>query len=318
MSSGHTEVQCPICRNEAAMRAHGTVAPFISSLSGLPLGQKTTLRMCDQCDLTFFDYRFGDRELSCLYQDYRGADYRTIRHHWEPWYSTGVNDGCSAGGTVVDERHLFMMNVLEAARLPPQLACAVDFGGDEGQFFPRVPIGRRIVCDVSNRALPAGIERISTLSELGDVKPDLVIIAHVLEHLPDPIEPLRDIRRVLDEDGMIYVEVPLDRFRVSPFHASTRYERYLHRLVQHRFPFVGLDFVSGVSRHFRSSIPRFGVIKQSEHINYFSPRSIVSALTASGFTVVSEGEDPNLKAGGLRMGCYGVAARIERSSPGPG
>jgi len=105
---------------------------------------------------------------------------------------------------------------------------------------------------------------------------------------------------------------------VSPFHASTRYERFLHRLVQHRFPFVVLDFLSGVSRQFRSSIPRFGVIKQSEHINYFSPRSVASALKASGFTVVSEAQDPNLKVGGLRMGCYGVAARVERSSPGHG
>jgi hypothetical protein len=198
---------------------------------------------------------------------------------------------------------------LDAARMNSHLSCVVDFGGDEGQFFPRVATGRRVVCDVSSRDLPVGIERISTLSELGDTKPDLFIVAHVLEHLPDPLEPLTDIRRSIADDGIIYVEVPLDRFRVSKFHASAGYQRYLQRLVLHRFLFVGWDFLSGLSRQFRSSIPKFGVVKQSEHINYFSSRSIEAALNASGFTVVAECSNPAMKVGGLRMGCYGVAAR---------
>jgi SAM-dependent methyltransferase len=202
-----------------------------------------------------------------------------------------------------------MMKILDDAPMKSQLNCAVDFGGDEGQFFPSVPIGRRIVCDVSNRPLAEGVDHISLLSELGDLEPDLVILAHVLEHLPDPLRPLRDIRRAIADDGIIYVEVPLDRFRVSRFHGSIHYQRYLEKLIRHRFPFVSLDFLSGVSRQFGLSIPRFGVVKQSEHINYFSAHSLETALTVSGFTVVSEGSDKNAKVGGLRIGCYGVAAR---------
>jgi len=220
-----------------------------------------------------------------------------------------VNDACSPDADLVSERHSFMMSVLDAAHMSPQLECAVDFGGDEGQFFPRIPIGRRIVCDVSKREHPAGIEHISTLSELDDVKPDLILVAHVLEHLPDPIGPLREIRRAISHDGIVYVEVPLDRFRVSRFHASARYQRYLQRLIRHRIPFVGVDFLSGIGRHFRSSIPTFGVVKQSEHINYFSGRSLQAVLAASGFTVVAHDSNRHMKVGGLRIGCYGVAAR---------
>jgi hypothetical protein len=202
-----------------------------------------------------------------------------------------------------------MMGVLDSAMMQPRLECAVDFGGDEGQFFPDLPIGRRIVCDVSNRDLPAGIEHIATLSELGDVKPDLFIVAHVLEHLPNPLAPLLEIRQAIAEHGTLYVEIPLDRFRVRQFHATSRYQRYLSRLVRHRIPFVASDFFSGVSRQYRSSIPRLGVVKQSEHINYFSPQSVRSALIASGFTLVAERSNDQAKTGGLRMGAYGAAAR---------
>ena len=105
------------------------------------------------------------------------------------------------------------------------------------------------------------------------------------------------------------MEVPLDLFRVSQFHATTRYQAYLRRLVRRRLPFVALDFLTGLSRQFRSSVPRLGVIKQSEHINYFSERSLLAALTATGFGVVAQRSDKNAKVGGLRMGCHGVAAR---------
>jgi SAM-dependent methyltransferase len=314
MRTLHTDVDCPICGTEAQAIAHGLVAPFISTLSSLPLGEQTTLRVCHSCDLVFFDSRYGDEELASLYGDYRGSQYLALRHRWEPWYSRNVNDACAPDADLVSERHAFMMRILDDANMNHQLACVVDFGGDEGQFFPRIPIERRVVCDLSKRELPAGIEHIATMSELGDVKPDLVIVAHVLEHLPDPAGPLREIRRAIGDEGIIYVEVPLDRFRVSPFHASVRYQRYLQRLVRHRLPFVGSDFVSGLSRHLRSSVPMFGVIKQSEHINYFSERSLKAVLAASGFIEVSQSSNPNLRVGGLRIGCYGVAARPDGSS----
>jgi hypothetical protein len=314
MSTLHVEIDCPVCGGEARALAHGLVAPFISTLSRLPLGQETALRRCDTCDLEFFDSRYGDDELSSLYGQYRGKNYLATRHHWEPWYSRSVNEACAPDADLVSERHSFMMTVLDDAHMSRPVDCAVDFGGDEGQFFPRVPTGRRIVCDVSDRELPAGIDRISKLSELGDVKPDLVIVAHVLEHLPDPLEPLREIKRIIADDGIIYVEVPLDRFRVGAFHASSRYQRYLQRVVRHRYPFVASDFLSGLSRQFRSSIPRFGVIKQSEHINYFSGRSLRAALAVSGFTVVSESSNVHLKVGGLRIGCCGVAARPDENN----
>ena len=119
---------------------------------------------------------------------------------------------------------------------------------------------------------------------------------------------------MLGPDGIVYLEVPLDRFRVSRYHASERYQRYLGKVSQ-RNSFVALDFASGLSRQIRSSIPRFGVVKQSEHINYFSPRAVEAALAITGFTPVAQRSNPNMKVGGLRLGCYGVAARPRTPPP---
>jgi Methyltransferase domain len=309
MAIHRTDTTCPICERTSKLLGHSVVAPFLTSLSRLNLGLPSSYCECEACDFGFFDFRYGDAEMSLLYGGYRGEEYLSLRHQWEPWYSPKVNDAYSEGSTMVDDRRTFMTSILRKAALPSNIMCAVDFGGDEGQFFPEIPIERRIVCDVSNRELPPGIQRISALSELQDTKADLVIIAHVLEHLPNPTEPLAAIREVIADDGILYVEVPLDRFQTHPSHSRPRYQRYLQRIIETKWLFILLDFVTGVSRQYRSTIPKFGIIKQSEHINYFSRRSLHELLAQAGFRVVAERSDSRAKVGGLRLGRFGVAAR---------
>jgi O-methyltransferase len=300
------DVECPICGSTAQVISYGIVAPFLTELFNLPVGYTSRYCQCDSCNLVFFDLRYEDDQMSLLYSNYRSDDYLDLRRQWEPWYSRKVNDAYSTQTESVD--------VLERAGIPEHLHIAVDFGGDQGQFFPDVPIDHRLVCDVSDRSLPAGVEHISSLGELGDEKADLVIIAQVLEHLPNPVSPLKDIRNAMADDGRLYVEVPLDRFGVRRSQTSYRYQRYLQRLVRHRLSFIALDFASGVSRQFLSTIPWFGVVKQSEHINYFSEQSLHSLLQRTGFTIVAEHADRSAKVGGLRVGRYGVVAKLNPSS----
>jgi 2-polyprenyl-3-methyl-5-hydroxy-6-metoxy-1,4-benzoquinol methylase len=47
-------------------------------------------------------------------------------------------------------------------------------------------------------------------------KYNLVFVSHTLEHLPDPIKTLREVKEKLEDDGLVYVNVPnsrSDRFR---------------------------------------------------------------------------------------------------------
>jgi Methyltransferase domain len=309
MSNLPIEIACPACHGNTQVLGHSVVAPFLTVLFHIPLGHQSDYRQCEDCGLSFFDARYRSQDLSFLYGQYRGDIYLRERHRWEPWYSNRVNGAYGENSRLVRERRSFMTAILRDAGIKDSLECAIDFGGDEGQFFPDIPIGKKVVCDPSERPPIPDIERISTLAALLDVRPDLVIVAHVLEHLSDPRVPLMDIRNIIADDGVVYVEVPLDEFRTHRSHSSDRYRRYLQRVASRRAPFIFLDFLTGVWRQYRRTIPRFGVIKQSEHINYFSERSLRNLITTSGFDVISEGYDPSARVGALRIGRYGIAAR---------
>jgi hypothetical protein len=300
---------CPCCQGATHTTSHSIVAPFITALARLPTGSESDLRLCESCDLAYFSARYRDQDLALLYGGYRGDTYVRERRRWEPWYSKGVNEANTGESPAVLERRAFMTRVLQDAGLREPLACAVDFGGDQGQFFPDMRIDRRIVCDPSDSPLDAGVERIPDLVAVQDVKPQLVIAAHVLEHLADPVAPLEAMRRCLDPAGLLYVEVPLDRFATHSWHASEGYRRYLGRLSRHRWAFIFVDLVTGLSRQYGRRVPRLGIVKQSEHINYFSPRSLKDLLARTGYRVVAENVDPKASVGGLRIGRYGVAAR---------
>ncbi|WP_299784466.1 class I SAM-dependent methyltransferase [uncultured Roseobacter sp.] len=80
------------------------------------------------------------------------------------------------------------------------------------------------------RELPAhtqeihGIETIPMTLEaakLPDASADVVIMLHVIEHLPDPVETLREIHRILKPGGHMVIETP-------------RYDTLMFKLLRHR------------------------------------------------------------------------------------
>lgn len=299
--------RCLVCSGPTQLLAHGVVAPFVCELAGIPHGEGTTYRRCTTCDLNFFGRRYSDEELAGLYGDYRSATYVARRRRWEPWYGAAINDAYATEGTQVHERRHFLEGTLHSAGGERRFTCTVDYGGDEGQFFPTAATGRRVVLEVSDRPLRPGVERVAALAALGE-RPDLVIMSHVLEHLPDPLAAVRDVRAAIAEGGTLYAEVPLDRFSTTAFHASPRYAGYLRGLTRHRWPFVAADLVTGLARQRWRHVPSLGVVKESEHLNYFSPRSLEALLAAAGFERVTERSDPAATVGGLRLGRHALVA----------
>lgn len=92
----------------------------------------------------------------------------------------------------------------------------------------------------------------STLADAPvEVRADLVVCRHVLEHVPDPVAFLQEARdNVVKGDGSIYVEVPDATYMLEA-------------------PAIW-DLVY-------------------EHVGYFTERALVAALTAAGWTVTSTG-----------------------------
>ncbi|MGI9317824.1 MAG: methyltransferase domain-containing protein [bacterium] len=80
------------------------------------------------------------------------------------------------------------------------------------------------------RELPAhtqeihGIETIPTTLEkakLPDASVDVVVMLHVIEHLPDPVATLKEINRILKPGGHVVIETP-------------RYDTFMFKLLRHR------------------------------------------------------------------------------------
>lgn len=300
-------VRCLICGGPTELLAHGLVAPFVCELAGLPVGEATTYRRCGACDLCFFGRRYDDGELAALYGGYRGAAYVRARRRWEPWYRSAVNDAYGGQRPELGERRRFLEETLTAAVGGRRFDRALDYGGDEGQFFPSSAGGERLVLDASTRPLRPGVTRVGDLEALGGAA-DLVLVSHVLEHLSDPLGALRELRPVVERHGVLYAEVPLDRFATSRAHTRAAYAAYLQALAARRPALVAADLVTGISRQYRRRVPLVGIVKQSEHLSYFSPRSLGLLVEAAGFRPLHQRSDPGARVGGLRLGRHALVA----------
>lgn len=65
-------------------------------------------------------------------------------------------------------------------------------------------------------------------AKLADASVDVVIMLHVIEHVPDPLSSLREIHRVLKPDGTLILETP-------------RYDSLMFKLLRHRERSVSCD-----------------------------------------------------------------------------
>ena len=300
---------CPICGGPGTIQAHGRIAPFIFQLRGesKDVPRDTTLCVCDRCDFVYFAHRFDDETLAAIYSDYHNDRYLSIRRRWEPWYSRDVHNAMEPGSEAVAERISFVTSIVGLYVQIDTLRNIVDYGGDEGQFFPPGYSGPKYVIDVSGKNLVEGVQAASSLDELPD-RPHLLTACGVLEHLIDPAATVKAIRAAIADDGFFYAEVPLDRPKVRQWHAGASYRRFLNWVSATRGSWIAADFVAGVARNFGRTVPRFGAIKQSEHINYFSTQSLETLLTGGGFRVLSIRADPTASYGGMRLGRLGALA----------
>ncbi len=213
---------CPICGAAATVQAHGRIAPFILELQGDPADaeRRTALCCCVTCDLVYFSHRFDEKALDAMYSGYRNGRYLSIRRRWEPWYSRNVNSATEPGSEGAAERVGFLTGIVASYTNINELRNIVDYGGDEGQFFPVGYAGPKYVIEVSGKKLVDGVRAAASLVELPE-QPHLVIAAHLLEHLVDPAALVKEVRAAIGEDGLFYVEVPLDRPKVRPWHGES-------------------------------------------------------------------------------------------------
>jgi SAM-dependent methyltransferase len=86
----------------------------------------------------------------------------------------------------------------------------LDWGGDTGDNTPFLKSAAAIdIFDISDQPVVAGARRVSR-EDLQGRAYDLVVLSHVLEHVPQPADLVRDAAQALGAGGVLYVEVPYE------------------------------------------------------------------------------------------------------------
>ena len=280
---------CPSCNHKATDLKPAFVSLFIKSYvlretTGLP--NYSSFMECPKCDLNFFGQRYHEEEMSKLYSEYRSDNYFSARNCAEPWYTKKINDSIGQDPIEVMARKDVFLNFLNSnipsSRLK-SLAKILDYGGDRGQFIPDSIGESKYVFEVSNAPTVNGVTRLCSQEDLATHSFDLVMLCNVLEHLPNPISFLRNLKDQIKfkPHSYLYLEVPLERFSVKLVGNGKWYEKYLNFLSKNQALAKIIDFYSTAFRLKFGVVPPFGYIKQSEHINFFTEKSLSALVTES-------------------------------------
>ncbi len=259
---------CPVCR-------HGGVTPLHAIQFSLPEGSRLPraydVAACQRC--------------AFVYADTPGtpADYE---HHYA-MHSRYEDPAVATGGGDAPADRLRIDAVADwiAARAPA--ACSVlDIGCGNGGLLEA--LGARGFRDLAGiDPAPGCVARLrfrgmrawqGTLSRMPGAATGfgLIILSHVLEHVVDAREALRETHRHLGQDGLLYVETP----------DASRY--------------LGRDFV-----------PFY--FFDSEHINHFDRESLAAVGGLEGYRVIEASEGELLLQGGQR---YPVARMLLQRTDG--
>ena len=90
--------------------------------------------LCNACKSKFFDVYLSNKELSRLYDGYRGDKYFKQRNYFEPWYTRKLNDGIGHEKEF-SIRRKELIHALELANVKNQFDYVLDHGGDKGQML---------------------------------------------------------------------------------------------------------------------------------------------------------------------------------------
>ncbi|MFS2112611.1 methyltransferase domain-containing protein [Herbaspirillum frisingense] len=256
---------CPCCGSSEIIPSPAVLMPFVAhrvfgwtpvvidaswGLNTIPAGHAYSVcntLTCEDCGFLFLDIRFSDAELDALYAGYRNEAYTSLREHYEPGYRQR-NAALKQGTVDISYKESFLRPLLA-------LPCRIlDWGGDTGKNTPFKSDNRCLhIHDISNEPVIPGAQRVRR-EELERGAHELIINSHVIEHVPYPADMLLEIRALMDEHSLFYLEVPLEE--VVRLNASTEARR------------------TG-KRHWH------------EHINFFTRQALLSLIRACDLELVA-------------------------------
>ena len=228
---------------------------------------------CAACGAVFLDIRFTDSEMASLYAGYRGPEYTALRDRYEPGYAER-NSIILRGTTHVPRVEAFLSKFVK----PPLRI--LDWGGDTGFNTPFKSQSELLhIYDISNQAVVGGALRVSR--EIIDrTRYDLIVLSHVIEHLPYPAKTVTEIASTMKRDTVLYIEVPHEDLIRADEHRGDvhKKKKYWH-----------------------------------EHINFFTERAIVALLARCGLQALDV-HALETEGGGKTWHVLGIACKLRQSA----
>jgi ubiquinone/menaquinone biosynthesis C-methylase UbiE len=141
---------------------------------------------------------------------------------------------------------------IEARKFANRIAqdsTVLDFGCGSGNLLnaldAKVKIGLEVNPYAVAHAEKLGIKVFSNISQIPSESVDHVISNHALEHVPSPLESVREIRRVMKNGGQLTICVPIDDWRRAKSFNPADINNHLHtwtpQLLGNLFVEAGFD-----------------------------------------------------------------------------
>ena len=245
------ELRVPRSPNVVKQKVRDLVAVPMSWISRVTSQSAfVEMQVCQHCFFIQTSIPFHDDDIMRLYVDYRSPSYDRQRIQYEPDYAA------IAAAVGYDPVEVLTRTAALTAFLRRELRTdpitVLDYGGSDGRFIPDIP-GSKFVYEISNIDPVPGVNRIKSESELGTYS--LVLLAHVTEHVPHPLNLVRKLGAYIEPGGHLYIETPQE--------------------------------ISDQQRdELQNSVPRFD-IPIHEHINSYCLPAVAALLESAGFAIVA-------------------------------
>lgn len=226
---------CPVCGNSKLRQIGARTAEFAEppstvQQSGINAILKHVLSvrflvteslLCGKCRHLFLSPAFEEEELNRLYSPACVAE--TKRQYREMERATGSSWAAHHGIRGGDQENFALearryrprrlYELVTAISFPGAIRNILDFGARTGELtecFP--PECRRYVHDKDlSEVGDAAVIPLGSFEAIRSQGPyDLIVLSHVLEHVPHPVRLLNELGVHLAPGGVFYVEVPLE------------------------------------------------------------------------------------------------------------
>jgi hypothetical protein len=162
------------------------------------------IQFCGACSFVQTKLPFHEDAINRLYLDYREDSYNHERIELEPSYAAMAAD--VGHGAIELETRIEAATKFISTHVPASENFTIlDFGGADGKFMPRIE-AKKFVFEISNVQPIAGVTRLHSDAELGTYS--LVQLAHVVEHVIEPLELVKYVSAKVAPGGYLYVETP--------------------------------------------------------------------------------------------------------------